>query len=104
MTALKYSAFTLTACSRCDSPVFRGWFGGFDLRMDHLTVPLRDALVLDKYGQREVIVLEKTATGLHGKEFVPRAEIADYSRGTTRMYAINHVCGTRHDPNRRRTK
>lgn len=94
---MKYSAFTLTACGRCESPVFRGWWGGFDLRLDHRTVPLRDAIVLDRYGTREVLVMQKRMTGLHGVEFVPRAEIEHYRNGEHRMYAINHICGTRHD-------
>ena len=95
---MKYSAFTLTGCSRCDSPVFRGWWGGFDVLLARWTVPLRDALVLDRYGCREVLVLERAATGLHGIEFVPEAEIEHCLSGVRRMYAINHVCGTRHDP------
>lgn len=101
---LKTTDFSLTACGRCDSPVFRGWWGGFDLRLDRLTVPLRDAIVLDRYGKREIVVLYKSISGkLIGLEFVPRAEIEHYREGKRRWYAINHVCGTRHDKRGKRS-
>lgn len=61
-------------------------------------MPLRDAIVLDRYGHRDVIVLDQRITGLHGVEFVPAAEIKYAEQGVRRMYAIRHVCGTRHDP------
>ncbi|MGH7484038.1 MAG: hypothetical protein ACREMY_00360 [bacterium] len=69
--------------------------------MDHRTIPLKHAIVLDMYGHRQVIVMEKRVTGLHGVEFVPRAEVEHYRNGDRRLYAINHICGTRHDTWRR---
>lgn len=99
MSLTSENGFTLTACGRCDEPVWRGWWGGFDMRLGRWTVPLRHALVLQRYGRREVVVVERRPSGrLQGMEFEPRAEIARYRAGERRMYAINHVCGTRHDP------